>query len=75
MEHQQVTTLSADDLSQTHLIKLHMNTGSAQPVKMPLRRLPQHQREEVRCLMEDMQHRKVIEPSSSLWGAAVVSVR
>ncbi|KRX62532.1 hypothetical protein T09_9489 [Trichinella sp. T9] len=75
MEHQQVTTLSADALSQTHLIRLHMNTGSAEPIKMPPRRPPKHQREEVRCLMEDMQHRKVVEPSSSLWGAAVVSVK
>ncbi|KRZ77677.1 Retrovirus-related Pol polyprotein from transposon [Trichinella papuae] len=75
MEHHQAITLSANDLGQTRVMRHFINTGSAKPIKLPPRRLMQHQRKEERCLLEDMLHRTVVELSSSAWGAPIALVR
>ncbi|KRY07218.1 Transposon Ty3-G Gag-Pol polyprotein, partial [Trichinella patagoniensis] len=63
------------DLGRTSLVKHRIETGGAQPVKLPPRRLPQAQREVVDRLIREMLHAGVIEPASGPWSSPVVLVR
>ncbi|KRZ49701.1 Transposon Ty3-G Gag-Pol polyprotein [Trichinella nativa] len=62
-------------LGRTSLVKHRIETGGAQPVKLPPRRLPQAQREVVERLMRHMLHAGVIELASSPWSLPVVLVQ
>ncbi|XP_003369023.1 conserved hypothetical protein [Trichinella spiralis] len=66
---------SEADLGRMSLVKHRIETGRAQPVKLPPRRLPQAQREVVDRLIREMLHAGVIEPASGLWSSPVVLVR
>ncbi|KRY06033.1 Transposon Ty3-I Gag-Pol polyprotein, partial [Trichinella patagoniensis] len=63
------------DLGRTSLVKHRIETGGAQPVKLPPRRLPQAQREVVDRLIREMLHAGVIQPASGPWSSPVVLVR
>ncbi|KRY54980.1 Retrovirus-related Pol polyprotein from transposon 17.6 [Trichinella britovi] len=63
------------DLGRTSLVKHLIETGGAQPVMLPPRRLPQAQREVVDRLIREMLHAGVIEPASGPWSSPVVMVR
>ncbi|KRX51502.1 Retrovirus-related Pol polyprotein from transposon, partial [Trichinella sp. T9] len=63
------------DLGRTSLVKHRIETGGAQPVKLPPRRLPQAQREVVDRLIREMLHAGVIETASGPWSSPVVLVR
>ncbi|KRZ81763.1 Retrovirus-related Pol polyprotein from transposon 17.6, partial [Trichinella sp. T8] len=63
------------DLGRTSLVQHRIETGGAQPVKLPPRRLPQAQRETVDRLIREMLHAGVIEPASGPWSSPVVLVR
>lgn len=58
----------------TNIIKHRINTGNAQPIHQPPRRLPLAKRTEVEKLVSKMLEDKVIEESSSPWSAPVVLV-
>ncbi|KRY05823.1 Transposon Ty3-G Gag-Pol polyprotein, partial [Trichinella patagoniensis] len=63
------------DLGRTSLVQHRIETGGAQPVKLPPRRLPQAQRETVDRLIREMLHAGVFEPPSGPWSSPVVLVR
>ena len=63
------------DLGRTDLVYHHIVTGDHKGIKQSGRRLPIHQREEVKELLDDMLGRKVIEPSQGSWSAPVVLVK
>ncbi|KRZ91653.1 Transposon Ty3-I Gag-Pol polyprotein [Trichinella sp. T8] len=63
------------NLRRTNLVQHRIETGGAQPVKLPPRRLPQAQREVVDHLIREMLHAGVIELPSGPWSSPVVLVR
>ncbi|KRX64334.1 Transposon Ty3-I Gag-Pol polyprotein [Trichinella sp. T9] len=63
------------NLRRTNLVQHRIETGGAQPVKLPPRRLPQSQREVVDHLIREMLHAGVIELPSGPWSSPVVLVR
>ena len=64
-----------NDLGHTSLVYHSIDTGSSRPVRQQARRLPVHQKQEVRELLDDMLSRGVIEPSHSPWASPIVLVR
>lgn len=63
------------DLGRTHLASHKIDTGSAQPVKLPPRRVPLHLQQDVAEQIKQMQDNGIIRPSCSPWAAPVVLVR
>ena len=57
------------DLGRTRLTS---NTGDTQPVHQQARRLPFHQQQEVRGLLDDMLSQGIIEPSCGPWASPIV---
>ena len=53
-EFEDVISAGGDDLGCTSMVYHHINTGNANPIRQPPRRLPFHQREEVRQLLDNM---------------------
>ena len=74
LDYQQVFAKSADDLGHTNLVQHTINTGSAIPVRQPMRRQPLGKRDIEREEIQKMLKRGVIEPSSSPWNSNVVLV-
>ena len=62
-------------LGRTSLVKHHINTGEAPPIKQAPRRIPIHLRHEVDEIMQEMKDKDVIEPSCSPWASPIVLVR
>ena len=63
------------DLGRTNQVYHKINTGDAPPIKLTPRRLPFHQRHEVKKLVDEMEKQGVIQPSQSPWAAPIVLVR
>ncbi|KAL5516359.1 hypothetical protein EMCRGX_G001657 [Ephydatia muelleri] len=63
------------DLGRTDLVYHHIVTGDHKGIKQSGRRLPFHQREEVKELLDGMLERQVIEPSQGSWSSPVVLVK
>lgn len=63
------------DLGRTDLVYHRIVTGDHEGVKQSGRRLPFHQRVEVKKLLDGMLERKVIEPSQGSWSSPVVLVK
>lgn len=64
-----------DDLGRTSMVYHNINTGDANPIRQPPRRLPFHQREEVRQLLDNMLSRGIVEPSQGPWSSPIVLVK
>ena len=65
----------AEDLGVTDVLSHHINTGNAQPIHQPPRRVPLPHRGKVEELLNDMLQKKVISPSQSPWASPVVLVK
>ncbi|KAL5475209.1 hypothetical protein EMCRGX_G027282 [Ephydatia muelleri] len=63
------------DLGRKDLVYHHIVTGDHKGIKQSGRRLPFHQREEVKELLDGMLERQVIEPSQGSWSSPVVLVK
>ena len=64
------------DIGRTNKIKHQINTQDATPIKQPARRLPLHQHEEVRSMIDDdMPNQDVIEPAYGPWSSPIVLVK
>ncbi len=68
-------SLDTDDIGQTTLVQHRINTGDAIPVRLPPRRLPFHQRGEVKELLDKMITHGVIEPAHGPWASPIVLVK
>ena len=66
--------LNEEELGRTGIIKHHIDTGDAPPVRVPPRRLPKQRQDEATKLLQHMLD-KIIERSQSPWSAPVVLVR
>ena len=74
-EFKDVIAVGENNLGHNSLVYHSIDTGSSQPVRQQARRLPVHQKQEVRELLDDMLSRGVIEPSHSPWASPIVLVR
>ena len=63
------------DLGRTNLVKHHIHTGDAAPIKQTPRRISPIKREEIKREVLALNKQGVIEPSESPWSSAVVLVR
>jgi hypothetical protein len=70
-----VFACSTSDLGKTSTLKHHIHTGDATPIRQPVRRVPPHQRQEVRQLLTNMLEGGVVEPSASPWASPIVLVQ
>ena len=66
---------STTELGRTSQLQHCINTGSAPPIRQPVRRMSPHRREEVKSLLSEMLQKGVIEPSASPWASPVVLVQ
>ena len=80
-KHYEVLSTYADcisrgpwDLGSAKGAKHTIDTGSAQPIQVPPRRVPFHKREEMRRQVDEMLEAQIIEPSESPWSSPVVLV-
>ena len=63
------------ELGRTDRITHSIKTGSAPPIRQPVRRVPVCQRKELKELLTDMEEKDVIRPSSSPWASPIVLVK
>ena len=63
------------DLGKTSLSEHTIDTGESQPIKLPPRRTPPHQREIIDRQLDDLLKHGRIEPSQSPWSSSVVLAR
>jgi hypothetical protein len=75
LEYADVFSSGPEDLGHTGLVKHHISTGDATPIKQPPRRMPLSLREEAKKAVEEMIQHKVIEPAKGPWSSPVVLVR
>ena len=80
-KHYEVLSTYADciskgpwDLGTAKGAKHTIDTGSAQPIQVPPRRVPFHKRQEMRRQVDEMLEAQIIEPSESPWSSPVVLV-
>ena len=73
-EHSDVFETKEGHTGRTHIIKHEINTGSAQPIRQPPRRLPMAKQQEIQVLVDNMLKDGVIEESYSAWSSPVVLV-
>ena len=69
------TVASTTDLGRSATLKHKIETGSAPPIRQPVRRVSPRRREEVKRLLDQMLQHSVIQPSSSPWASPVVLVQ
>lgn len=60
---------------ETDLVQMTINTGEAQPNKVPPRMTPLAARQEIATQLKKMQDQGVIQPSCSPWASPMVLVR
>ena len=62
------------DLGTAKGVRHTIDTGSAQPIQVPPRRVPFHKRQEMRSQVDEMLEADITEPSDSPWSSPVVLV-
>lgn len=63
------------DLGKTNLVQHRIETGQAQPIKLPPRRIPMSKRKEAETMIRDMSDQGLIERSNSPWSSPLVLVK
>ena len=74
-EHHKVFALEEDEHGETGLAQFSIDTGDAQPIRQPPRRIPFAARQEISKQLSTMLRTGVIQPSRSPWASPVVLVR
>ena len=74
LENHDVFALSDDELGCTDVVQHHIDTGDIAPIHQQPYRTPFAQREKIAELIADMEHRGIVQPSSSPWASPVVLV-
>ena len=72
--HKDIFFLSEQDLGRTKLIKHHIDTGNARPIKQQPRRASPAKHVEIERQVEDLSQRDIIKKSNSPWSSPVVLV-
>ncbi|KAK6028235.1 hypothetical protein OSTOST_05720 [Ostertagia ostertagi] len=67
--------VSEQELTQTTLVEHSIETGDAMPIRQKARPVPLGTRVELRRILNDLQERKIIEPSKSSWASPIVLVQ
>ena len=75
LKHINAISLNESDMCRTNVVKHQINTGTALPIRQPLRRIPQSQAKAVDDQLEDMLKQKLIKPSQSSFASNVVLVK
>ena len=75
LEYADLFARHPDDFGRTSKVKHTIHTGGAQPIRQPVRRIPQAHRGEAKVLIRGMLEKKVIQPSNGPWASPVVLVR
>ena len=70
-----VFSLSTKNLGHTKVLQHRIDTGNAQPVHLPPRRIPHAHSEELKEMLQDMLDKNAIEHSDSLWSSPIVLVK
>ncbi|XGW13384.1 hypothetical protein V3C99_000035, partial [Haemonchus contortus] len=73
-ENAEAFAVSDQELSQTDLVHMDIDTGDTPPIKMRARPVPLGVRSKLRELLTDLVKRNVIEPSKSEWAFPIVLV-
>ena len=73
-KYQDVFAKSSDDLGCTNRVKHTINTGTANPIRQPVRRQPYGKRDIERQEIQKMLGKGIIEPSKSPWSSPIVLV-
>ena len=74
-EFHDLFSMSKEDLGRTNRVQHHINTGDTTPVKQAARRVPGHQKEEVRKHLQERTDNSIIQPSDSPWASPIVLVK
>ena len=70
-----VVSTSPTDLGTTNVVQHSIETATERPLRQPPRRIPLHQRAEVRAHIQQLLSANIISPSCSPWAAPIVIVR
>ena len=57
------------------MVKHPIDTGSATPIRQPVRQVPKHKQHEAQRLIQRMPDKNIISPSQSPWSSPVILVR
>ena len=71
-EYSDIFSKNEDDIGKTNILKHHIRTGDAEPVRQRPRRIPLRLREEVERQKNKMLKEGIIEESSSPWCSPIV---
>ena len=74
IDFQDVLSKGDHDIGHTDVVKHHIDTGDAKPIKERVRRHPYLHQQEIQEQIRSLEKRGVIEPSDSPWAANVVLV-
>lgn len=72
LDYSDIFAINDSDIDRTNGLKHNIKTGESKPIRQPARRLPPHQRDKVNKLLQEMQERDIIQPSSSPWASPIV---
>ncbi len=75
IEYSDFFSRNPEDLGRTDMVKHHIVTGDALPIRQPPRRQPWEKRKEANIAVETLQEQGLIEPSDSPWASPIVLVR
>ena len=75
LAYHHIFSVEEDEHRETALVQLNIDTGDAFSKRQSPRRIPFAVRREVPQLLEKMQNKQVIQPSSSPWASPMVLVR
>jgi hypothetical protein len=62
-EYEDIFTTGSEDYGRTDRVDHRIGTGDARPIRQPQRRIPLAKQAEVSGILDDMQHRGIIEKS------------
>ena len=75
LDYSDIFATNGSDIGRTNALKHIIKTGDSKPIHQPARRLPPNQRDKVNKLLQEIQERDIIQPSSSPWASPIVLVQ
>ncbi|XP_078495885.1 uncharacterized protein LOC144751873 [Ciona intestinalis] len=73
--HERAFSTSSNDLGQTSLMKHDIDTGDANPIRLPPRRTSYHARQQIENIIIEMKEQNLIRHSTSPWSSPIVLVK